>query len=167
MARNKKLIIIGLIVVGLGLSLTLLFLNLESFKDTTIRFQDIFDITNLKTCFDNYLKANEVTYQQFEEQCTDTYNKVIDWFSNLKFDEDTWLNILSNIANFLYITLMYVLNVGLNVLVILFIFLRESIYGTNLKIKTSKPALILIKIRALLSLLLTRLNSLLNTYLNY
>lgn len=147
MARYKKLTIIGLIVVGLGLSLTLLFLNLDSFVSTTIRFQDIFDITNLKTFFDNYLKANEITYQQFETECADKYNQVVDWFSNLKFDEDIWLNILQNISNFIYMFLMYTLNVGLNVLVLMFIFIRESIYGTNLKIKTSKPALILIKMR--------------------
>ena len=53
MACYKKLTIIGLLIVGLGISLSLLFLNLESFKDTTIRFQDIFDITNIKTFFDN------------------------------------------------------------------------------------------------------------------
>ena len=147
MARYKKLTIIGLLIVGLGISLSLLFLNLESFKDTTIRFQDIFDITNLKTCFDNYLKANEPTYQQFETECADKYNQVIDFISNLKFDKEMWLTILQNIANFIYMFLMYALNVGLNVIVIMFIFIRESIYGTNLKIKTSKPALILIKIR--------------------
>ena len=147
MARYKKLTIIGLIVVGLGVTLALLFLNLESFQNTTIRFQDIFDITNLKTCFDNYLKANEVTYQQFEAECSDKYNQVVDRLSNLKFDEEMWMTILQNIANFLYMSLMYVLNVGLNVLVIMFIFIRESIFGTQYKIKTSKPALILIKIR--------------------
>ena len=147
MARYKKLTIIGLLIVGLGISLSLLFLNLQSFHDTTIRFQDIFDITNLKTCFDNYLKANEPTYQQFEADCADKYNQVVEFISNLKFDKEMLLTILQNIANFIYMFLMYALNVGLNVLVIMFIFIRESIYGTNLKIKTSKPALILIKIR--------------------
>jgi len=157
MARYKKLTIIGLIVVGLGVTLTLLFLNLESFKDTTIRFQDIFDPTNLKTCFDNYLKTNEVTYQQFEAECNDKYNQVVDWLSNLKFDEEMWMTLLQNIANFLYMFLMYVLNVGLNVLFIMFIFIRESIYGTNLKIRTSKPALILIKIREFFIFILSKI----------
>ncbi len=145
MARNKKLVIIGLLIVGLGISLSLLFLNLESFKDTTIRFQDIFDITNLKTCFDNYLIENTKTYQDFENKCTETFNNIGNYFTS--FNEETFLNILQAFFNFLYIALMYVLNVGLNVIVILFIFIRESIYGTNLKIKTSKPALVLIKIR--------------------
>lgn len=147
MARNKKIALIGLIVVGLGLSLALLFLNLDSFKDTTKRFQDIFDITNLKTFFDNYIKSNEVTYQQFEETCADKYNQVVDWFSNLKFDEENWITVFQNVGNFIYTFLMYVLNIGLNVVLVLFIFIRESIYGTQLKIKTSKPALILIRIR--------------------
>lgn len=145
MARYKKLTIIGLLIVGLGISLSLLFLNLESFKDTTIRFQDIFDITNLKTCFDNYLIDNTKTYQDFENTCTETFNNISNYFAS--FNEESFMQILSNIFNALYIILMYVLNVGLNVLVIMFIFIRESIYGTNLKIKTSKPALILIKIR--------------------
>jgi len=145
MARYKKLTIIGLLIVGLGISLSLLFLNLESFKDTTIRFQDIFDITNLKTCFDNYLIDNTKTYQDFENTCTETFNNISNYFAS--FNEESFMQILSNIFNALYIILMYVLNVGLNVVVILFIFIRESIYGTNLKIKTSKPALILIKIR--------------------
>jgi len=137
MARYKKLTLIGLIIVGLGLSLTLLFLNLQSFKDTTIRFQDIFDPTNLKTCFDNYLMDNTKTYQDFENSCTETFNNIGNYFAN--FNEEALKEILANIFNILYIILMYVLNVGLNVLVILFIFIRESIYGTNLKIKASNP----------------------------
>ena len=145
MARYKKLTIIGLLIVGLGISLSLLFLNLESFKDTTIRFQDIFDITNLKTCFDNYLIENTKTYQDFENTCTETFNNISNYFAN--FNEDTFMEILANIFNILYIILMYVLNVGLNVIVILFIFIRESIYGTQYKIKTTKFALILINIR--------------------
>ena len=88
MARNKKLILIGLIVVGLGLSLTLLFLNLDSFCDTTIRFQDIFDIENLRTCFDNYLIDNTKTYQDFENTCSDTFNNIGNYFAN--FNEETF-----------------------------------------------------------------------------
>jgi hypothetical protein len=65
MARYQKLTIIGLIVVGLGLSLALLFLNLDSFVKTTIRFQDIFDITNIKTFFDNYIANHSNTYADF------------------------------------------------------------------------------------------------------
>ena len=136
MARYKKLTIIGLLIVGLGISLSLLFLNLESFKDTTIRFQDIFDITNLKTCFDNYLIENTKTYQDFEASCSETITKIGDYFAS--FNEESFMQILSNIFNALYIILMYVLNVGLNVIVILFIFIRESIYGTNITI-TFKP----------------------------
>ena len=145
MARYKKLTIIGLLIVGLGISLSLLFLNLESFKDTTIRFQDIFDITNLKTCFDNYLIENTKTYQDFEASCSETVTKIGNYFAN--FNEQTFYDILTNIFNFLYIFLMYALNVGLNVFVIMFIFIRESIYGTQYKIKTTKFAIVLIKIR--------------------
>ena len=157
MARYKKLTIIGLLIVGLGISLSLLFLNLESFKDTTIRFQDIFDITNLKTCFDNYLIDNTKTYQDFENTCTETFNNISNYFAS--FNEESFMQILSNIFNALYIILMYVLNVGLNVIVILFIFIRESIYGTNLKIKTSKPALVLIKIRQFCIFILNKIKS--------
>ena len=155
MARYKKLTIIGLLIVGLGISLSLLFLNLESFKDTTIRFQDIFDITNLKTCFDNYLIENTKTYQDFENTCTETFNNISNYFAI--FNEESFMQILSNIFNALYIILMYVLNVGLNVIVILFIFIRESIYGTQYKIKTSKFALVLIKIRQFIIFLINKL----------
>ena len=155
MARYKKLTIIGLLIVGLGISLSLLFLNLESFKDTTIRFQDIFDITNLKTCFDNYLIDNTKTYQDFENTCTETFNNIGNYFAN--FNEETFKEILANIFNILYIILMYALNVGLNVIVITFIFIRESIYGTQYKIKTTKFALILIKIREFIIFLINKL----------
>ena len=157
MARNKKLTIIGLLIVGLGISLSLLFLNLESFKDTTIRFQDVFDITNLKTCFDNYLIDNTKTYQDFENTCTETFNKIGNYFAS--FNEETFMQILANIFNFLYIFLMYALNVGLNVLVIMFIFIRESIYGAQYKIKTTKFALILIKIREFIIFLINKLKT--------
>ena len=155
MARYKKLTIIGLLIVGLGISLSLLFLNLQSFQDTTIRFQDIFDITNLKTCFDNYLIDNTKTYQDFENTCTETFNNISNYFAS--FNEESFMQILSNIFNALYIILMYVLNVGLNVIVILFIFIRESIYGTQYKIKTSKFALVLIKIRQFIIFLINKL----------
>ncbi len=78
-------------MVGLGISLSLLFLNLESFKDTTIRFQDVFDITNLKTCFDNYLIDNTKTYQDFENTCTETFNKIGNYFAD--FNEETFLKL--------------------------------------------------------------------------
>lgn len=157
MARYKKLTIIGLLIVGLGISLSLLFLNLESFKDTAIRFQDIFDITNLKTVFDNYLIENTKTYQDFENTCTETFNNISNYFAS--FNEESFMQILSNIFNALYIILMYVLNVGLNVIVILFIFIRESIYGTQYKIKTTKIALILIKIREFIIFLINKLKA--------
>ena len=163
MACYKKLTIIGLLIVGLGISLSLLFLNLESFQDTTIRFQDIFDITNLKTCFDNYLIDNTKTYQDFENSCTETFNDISNYFAN--FNEDTFMEILANIFNILYIILMYVLNVGLNVIVILFIFIRESIYGTQYKIKTTKFALVLIKIRQFINFSLNKLKSFLRLVL--
>ena len=163
MARNKKLILTGLIIVGLGISLSLLFLNLESFQDSTIRFQDIFDITNLKTCFDNYLIDNTKTYQDFENSCTETFNNISNYFAN--FNEETFMEILANIFNILYIILMYVLNVGLNVIVILFIFIRESIYGTQYKIKTTKFAFILIKIRQFIIFLLNKIKSFLKLIL--
>ena len=155
MACYKKLTIIGLLIVGLGISLSLLFLNLQSFQDTTIRFQDIFDITNLKTCFDNYLIDNTKTYQDFENTCTETFNNISNYFAS--FNEESFMQILSNIFNALYIILMYVLNVGLNVIVILFIFIRESIYGTQYKIKTSKFALVLIKIKQFIIFLINKL----------
>lgn len=163
MARYKKLTIIGLLIVGLGISLSLLFLNLESFIDTTIRFQDIFDITNLKTCFDNYLIDNTKTYQDFENTCTETFNNISNYFAS--FNEESFMQILSNIFNALYIILMYVLNVGLNVIVILFIFIRESIYGTQYKIKTTKFALILIKIRQFIIFLFNKIKSFLKLIL--
>ena len=163
MARYKKLTIIGLLIVGLGISLSLLFLNLESFKETTIRFQDIFDPTNIKTCFDNYLIDNTKTYQDFENSCTETFNNISNYFAN--FNEDTFMEILANIFNILYIILMYVLNVGLNVIVILFIFIRESIYGTQYKVKTTKFALILIKIRQFIIFSLNKLKSFLRLVL--
>ncbi|MBR6072302.1 MAG: hypothetical protein IKP77_05680 [Acholeplasmatales bacterium] len=164
MARNKKLTIIGLLIVGLGISLSLLFLNLQSFKETTIRFQDIFDITNLKTCFDNYLIENTKTYADFEASCTETVTKIGDYFAN--FNQDSFMQILQGFFNFLYIALMYVLNVGINLIVILFIFIRESIYGTQLKIKTSKLALVLIKIREFFTFILNKIKQFLKYLLH-
>ena len=72
MARCQRLKIISLTVIGLGLSLDLLFLNANSFKETTLRFQDIFDITNLKTCFDNYLLSKQTIYKEFEDNINQT-----------------------------------------------------------------------------------------------
>lgn len=147
MEKSKKIIKIGLIVVGLGIFLTLLFLNLNKFEIAINRFLEVFDIKNLNTFFDNYLSKKEPIYEEFTGDVSTKVNQITEFFNNVKINKETILQFLMNLLNILYMVLMYVLNVGLNVIAITFIFLRESIYGHNLNIKTSKPALIYIKIR--------------------
>lgn len=163
MARCQRLKIISLTVIGLGLSLALLFLNANSLKDTTLRFQDIFDITNLKTCFDNYIEANTKTYVDFEAKTTEFINSTTTYIST--FNKENVLEILSNALNILYTVLMFILNVGLNAIIILFIFIKESIYGTQLKIKHTKPALFLIKVRKIIIHIINKTKSLLEAIL--
>ena len=47
----KKIIKITLILLGIGLTLFLIVLNLNSFIETTNRFCEIADISNLKNIF--------------------------------------------------------------------------------------------------------------------
>ena len=163
MACCKKLKIISLTVIGLGLSLALLFLNANSFVKTSLRFQDIFDITNLKTCFDNYLLSKQNIYKEFEDNINQTIVNTNTYLST--FNKEKALALLSNILNILYTFLMMFLNVGINIILMFYMFIRESIYGTNLKIKYSKTASILIKIRQGLILIINKIKSLINAIL--
>ena len=152
MEIHKRIIKISIIVTGLGLFLTLLFLNLNKFESGYNRFQDIFDIKNLNTWFDNYLIENNHVYSEFETTTISKAEAFINTISNIHIDKEQILNFLYNLLNILYLIIMYVLNVGLNIVVLSLIFVRESIYGTNLNIKTSKAAYIYIKIRSFIGL---------------
>ena len=163
MARCQRLKIFSLTVIGLGLSLALLFLSLDSFKSTTLRFQDISDITNLKTCFDNYLLSKQDIYKEFEDNISQTIVNTNTYLST--FNKEKALALLSNTLNILHTFLMMFLNVGINIILFFYIFIRESIYGTKLKIKYSKTASILIKIRQTIILIINKIKSLINAIL--
>ncbi|MCR5224073.1 MAG: hypothetical protein K6C11_02885 [Bacilli bacterium] len=148
MEKLKKVSRIGLVVVGLGIFLTLLFLNLDTFQRAIIRFLDVFDLKNLNTFFDNYLESRNTVYEEFSGEVSDKVNTFVEVISNFKITKESVIEFLLNLLNYFYLVLMYVLNVGVNVVFITFIFVRESIYGSNLAIKTSKAAKIYIKVRS-------------------
>lgn len=143
----KKVTKISLIVVGLGGVLTLFLLNIDKFPSVLNRFLEIFDLKNLNTWFDNYLEANKATYNDFLNEAGDTIDSLTTKLSNFKITKEDVIAFLYNLLNILYTILLYVLNVGLNEFVVMFIYIRESIHGENLKVKTSIPARIYISLR--------------------
>ena len=54
---SKKLIIYLYVALVLSLVIILVLLNIESFKETTKRFMEVFNITNVKCFFEAYLDA--------------------------------------------------------------------------------------------------------------
>ena len=148
---------ISLIVVGLGGILTLLFLSLDKYVSVSSRFLEIFDLKNLNTWFDNYLEANKATYNDFLNEAENIVDSLTRKLSNFKITKEDLLTFFYNLLNILYTILLYVLNVGLNVFVVMFIYIRESIHGENLKVKTSIPARIYMAIRRFICFIFRKL----------
>ena len=94
MEKSKKIIKIGLIVVGLGIFLTLLFLNLNKFEIAINRFLEVFDIKNLNTFFDNYLSKKESVYDEFTGDVSTKVNQITEFFNNLKINKKQFLHSL-------------------------------------------------------------------------
>lgn len=162
----KKVIKISLIVVGLGGILTLFLLSLDKYANVSSRFLEIFDIRNLNTWFDNYLETNKSTYTDFVNKAEEAIDSCASYINNFKFDKEMIESFLLNLLNVIYTILLYILNVGLNVFIIMFIYIRESICGENLKIKTSIPAKIYIAIRKFICFIINKIKQFLRFVMN-
>lgn len=137
--RIKSIIYIAMILTTLSLCGYLIYVNLISFKDTSNRFLEIFDISSLKNFFENYNNQNQNILNESVTEITDGVNGMIEGIQN-KFDksfEEVILSLLSNLLDFTLNFLIYFCNYGINILLVFYITLHETISGTHLKVSIS------------------------------
>lgn len=138
----KRIIKITLITLGIGIFLFLVYLNYNSFIDTTKRLADILDIHNLKNFIEKYNSKRNIIYDESIKEIEDAIGGVIDNITEVTqkpFGEllgETLLNLLDFTSNLL----IYFCNYGLNIIILAYIFFHETITGTQLALKTSPPA---------------------------
>ena len=118
-----------ILVVVAGL-VTLLIFNINNYINATNRLKDLKDITNLKTYFENYLAKKNSVYANIESSFKDRIDMVISFFNNFKI-KGNFQTILANIFNALYTILLIVLNVGVNVFILSYILIKNTIDGTQ------------------------------------
>ena len=138
----KKIIKIALILLGIGLTLFLIVLNLNSFIETTNRFCEIADISNLKNFFEVYNDNSTVIYDESIkeiEEAINTFIESVETTMDRPF-EDILLEFLANALDFGFNFIIYFCNYGLNGILISYILLHEIMSGTQITVKTSPLA---------------------------
>ncbi len=141
---SKKLIIYLYVALVLSLVIILVLLNKESFKDTTKRFMEVFNITNVKCFFEAHLDKTNIFYEEIIDEVT--YNiaegitNIANTFNQSEPFLDRLLNLISNLMMALCDFLIIFANIGLNILMVLFIYLNETFTSTHLEPKKTLGA---------------------------
>lgn len=159
MGKKIKLsLYISLIII---ISITLLILNIDRFVSATIRLTDIKDINNLNNIFQIYNNNKTSIYNEHLSEVKEGINSFFNTL-NKEFNLKEFLgNLFINCLRFLTNFLIYFCNYGLNLILISYIFFKETINATNLKIKTTPLAYLYIKINNTLVLIKERIRNLL------
>lgn len=146
--KIKRIIFWTLIGLGLGLILILVLLNKESFVNTTKRFSDIWKAHPLKSFFEVYNDKSEVIYNESVAEIENFVEEVSEEITNAKEIDykELFFTFLSNFFDFLFDLFIYFCNYGLNLLLLVFIFLHETFAGTKETIKTSPMAYLYLKV---------------------
>lgn len=136
MAKRLKIIIL---LLGIVLFLSLVILNIDSFIETTNRLGEILKIDSLKNIFEVYNDKSTIIY---EESVSEISTSITSWINQIQetFDkpfEQVLLDVLIRLLELSCNFLIYFCNYGLNIILITFIFLRQTINGEEPKIKTS------------------------------
>ena len=127
---SRKLITILYVALVLSVMIILVLLNKESFKETTKRFMEVFNITNVKCFFEAYLENSNIVYEEVVDEVTTTIvNGTQDIINNFTSTEpllDRFLNFLSNFMILLCDFVVNFANIGMNVFMLLFIYFHFS-----------------------------------------
>ncbi len=142
--KNKKLIIT--IVSAVVLTTTLILLNLNTFSYGINRLKEVFSSPTIKTIFDIYIELNEGVVDDFIGSVEDATNNFLSMFETWDiFLENLLLN-LSKILTTISLGFLFLVNIGFNFIIIGYIFAKESINRTNLKIKYTPVVKLIFKI---------------------
>jgi predicted PurR-regulated permease PerM len=141
---SKKLIIYLYVALVLSLVIILVLLNKEFFKDTTKRFMEVFNITNVKCFFEAHLDKTNILYEEIIDEVTSNIAERITNIANTFNQSEPFLdrifNLISNLMMALCDFLIIFANIGLNILMVLFICLNETFTSTHLEPKKTLGA---------------------------
>ena len=140
---NKKLITIIYVSLVLSVMIILVILNKNSFIETSKRFMEVFNITNVKCFFEAHLENSSIIYEEIVDEATSNFaewiNSIINTFTNTEPFLDRLLNLISNIMIALCDFIIIFANIGMNIFMILFIYFNETFTSTHLEIKKTLP----------------------------
>ena len=141
---NRKVLTIFYVALVLSVMIILVLLNIESFKETTKRFMEVFNITNVKCFFEAYLDKSNIVYEEIVGEVTDVIvdntQSIINNFTSTEPILDRFLNSLSNFMILLCDFVINFANIGMNALMLLFIYFNETFTTTHLNIKKTLGA---------------------------
>ena len=135
----KKIIKISSIVLGIGLLLFLVIINVNTFSSTTYRFLEIFDISNLKNIFEVYIGKSTVIYEESVKEVETNVSSFVESLSTA-FDrqfEDVLADFINSFLEFTFSFIVYFCNYGLNAILLSYIFFHETLSGTQEKIRVT------------------------------
>ena len=134
--------------LGVGLLLFLVLSNLNSFKETSIRFTDIWKADPLLNFFEDYNQKSTAIYDESIAEIGNWVEGVIDEFEEIKQTDfkELLLNLLYNFLDFSLNFFIYFCNYGLNIILVLYIFLHETFSGTQLEIRTTPLTFLYLKV---------------------
>lgn len=151
---NIKYVGIALFIV---LCSTLLILNLESFKQTTIRLLEILDIHNLKNWFQRYTASKNIIIDEITKDANTIIDKIREVIESELDIKGILLNLFVDVLIFILNFLNYFVNIGINIIFVLMLFFNETFNGTNLSIKYTKPTQIFIKIQQVINFVINKI----------
>lgn len=144
----KKVIFWITLGLGVGLLLFLVLSNLNSFKETSIRFTDIWKADPLLNFFEDYNQKSTAIYDESIAEIGGWVEGVINEFEEIKQTDfkELLLNLLYNFLDFSLNFFIYFCNYGLNIILVLYIFLHETFSGTQLDIRTTPLTFLYLKV---------------------
>ena len=147
-----KLLCISLVVCS---CILLVILNINSFKETTNRFKEIFKFKELKCFFELYNINNNVIVNEIQEEIKQFIQNIINYLDEPKKDFFESLgDFCYNAFDFLLDCIIYFGNFGMNILFVLYIYFHEVFTSTHLEIKTTKLAKFHLQIKKIINKLI-------------
>lgn len=144
-----KLLITTLVVCT---CILLVIVNIDSFKETTNRFKEIFKFEELKCFFELYNINNNVIVNEIQEEIKQFIQNIINYLDQPKKDFFESLgDFCYNAFDFLLDCIIYFGNFGMNILFILYIYFHEVFTSTHLEIKTTKLAKFHLQIKKIIN----------------
>ena len=144
----KRIILTIYGILGVGVILLLVFLNIDSFVASTNRLSEILKIDSLKNFFEVYNENSDIIFEESMDeigQAIDGAIEHLEEITNKPFGEIV-SDMLINALDFSFNFFIYFCNYGLNGIFLAYMMLHETFTGEHLEIRTTPLAYLVIKL---------------------